>query len=87
MIIAELLALLNDASDDQTQVLALIAGHDGYREVTAHLDVDGDLPLLATAILAPLELVVLEQQVERERIPVERIEAGWDDLVRRVVGG
>lgn len=47
---------------------------------------DGDLPLLATAIRAPLELVVLEQQVERERIPVERLEADWDDQVRRVVG-
>ena len=44
------------------------------------------VPLLATALLAPLEAVVLEQQVTRERLPVERVEAGWDDLVRRVVG-
>ena len=56
------------------------------RYLLRELGVDGDLPLLATAILAPLELVVLEQQVERERIPVERLEAAWDDLVRRVVG-
>jgi AcrR family transcriptional regulator len=56
------------------------------RYLLTDLGVTGDLPLLATAILAPLELVVLQQQVDRERIPVERLEAGWDDLVRRVVG-
>jgi hypothetical protein len=42
--------------------------------------------MLATALLAPLEMVVLEQQVTREHLPLDRIEAGWDDLVRRVVG-
>ena len=56
------------------------------RHLLGELGVDGDLPLLATAILAPLELVVLQQQVDRERIPLERLEAGWDDLVHRVVG-
>ena len=46
----------------------------------------GDLLMLATALLAPLEMVVLEQQVNRELISLERVEAGWDDLVGRVVG-
>ncbi len=67
-------------------VAALSFANMHVRYLLRELGVDGDLPLLATAILAPLELVVLEQQVERERIPVERLEAGWDDLVRRVVG-
>lgn len=56
------------------------------RYLLGELGVTGDLLMLATAILAPLEMVVLEQQVTREQLPLERIEAGWDDLVRRVVG-
>ena len=42
--------------------------------------------LLSIAILAPLDIMVIEQQ-QRDHISLERIEAGWDDLVRRVVGG
>lgn len=56
------------------------------RYLLGELGVTGDLLMLATALLAPLELVVLEQQVTREHLPLDRIEAGWDDLVRRVVG-
>ncbi|WP_242497373.1 TetR/AcrR family transcriptional regulator [Nocardioides oleivorans] len=56
------------------------------RYLLSELGVSGDLLMLATAVLAPLELVVLEQQVTREHLPIERIEAGWDDLVRRIVG-
>ncbi|KRF07939.1 TetR family transcriptional regulator [Nocardioides sp. Soil777] len=70
----------------QRSVAAMSFANMHVRYLLRELGVDGDLPLLATAILAPLELVVLEQQVERERIPVERLEAAWDDLVRRVVG-
>ena len=67
-------------------VAALSFANMHVRYLLRELGVEGDLPLLATAILAPLEIVVLQQQVQRERIPVERLEAGWDDLVRRVVG-
>lgn len=49
------------------------------------LGVTGDVPLLAVAILAPLEVPILQQQVDHDRVPLERIEAAWDDLVRRVV--
>jgi len=34
------------------------------------------------ALLAPLEVVILEQQAHIEGMEVSRIEAGWDDLVR-----
>ena len=57
------------------------------RYLLGELGVTGDLLMLATAVLAPLEMVVLEQQVTREQMPLERIEAGWDDPVRRIVGG
>ena len=56
------------------------------RYLLSELGVAGDLPVLATALLAPLEVVILEQQVHIEGMEVSRIEAGWDDLVRRVVG-
>ena len=76
------------------------AGHSGARSFAAvsfsamhvryllsAIGVRGDIGLLATALLAPLEVVILEQQTGREHISIERIEAGWDDLVRRVVNG
>lgn len=57
------------------------------RHLLGALGVAGDLSLLATALLAPLEVPILEQQTDREHMEVARIEAGWDDLVRRVVSG
>lgn len=74
------------------------AGHAGTRAFAAvsfaamhvrylltELGVGGDVPILATALLAPLEIVVLQQQTHIEQIPVDRIARGWEDLVRRVV--
>ena len=57
------------------------------RYLLAELDVRGDLPFLTTALLAPLEVPVLEQQVEIEEMQVRRIIIGWEDLVTRVVNG
>jgi len=67
-------------------VAALSFANMHVRYLMRELGVDGDLLMLATAVLAPLEMVVLEQQVTREQMPLDRIEAGWDELVRRVVG-
>lgn len=64
---------------------SFIAMH--VRHLLGLLDVRGDLPLLATALLAPLEVVVLRQQVEVEGLEVARIAAAWEDVVRRVVAG
>ncbi|GAA3806837.1 helix-turn-helix domain-containing protein [Nocardioides panacisoli] len=55
------------------------------RYLLEQLGVQGDVPYLATALVAPLEMIVLRQQVNREQVPLERIQAGWEDLVRRVV--
>lgn len=73
------------------------AGHRSYaaysftamhvRYLLAELGVDGDLALLATALLAPLELPILHQQVRVDGFPVERVYDGWVDLTRRVTGG
>lgn len=50
------------------------------------LGVTGDLPLLATALLAPLEIPILHQQVEADGLSVDRVYAAWADLAHRVVG-
>ncbi|QIK77029.1 TetR/AcrR family transcriptional regulator [Nocardioides piscis] len=55
------------------------------RHLLGELGVRGDLPLLASSLLAPLEVPIVEQQVHGEQMGLERISAGWDDLVRRVV--
>ncbi|WP_426243949.1 TetR/AcrR family transcriptional regulator [Nocardioides sp. LHG3406-4] len=56
------------------------------RHLLDQLGVRGDIPMLATALIAPLEVTILTQQTEIEHVSVGRIQAGWDDLVRRVVG-
>jgi AcrR family transcriptional regulator len=57
------------------------------RYLLGEIGVRGDIALLATALLAPLEVPILRQQVDVENMDVDRILAGWEDLVRRVVGG
>jgi len=54
------------------------------RYLLGELGVRGDIALLAVALLAPLELPILDQQVRLEQIDVERIHAGWADLAYRV---
>ena len=39
------------------------------RYLLEELGVEGDLPLLATALLAPMEMPILHQQVARRRVP------------------
>ena len=56
------------------------------RHLLGELGVTGDLTMLATALLAPLEGPILEQQVQRDGFPVDRVYHGWVDLARRVVG-
>ncbi|WP_370250452.1 TetR/AcrR family transcriptional regulator [Nocardioides sp.] len=73
------------------------AGHTGSRSVPAAsfaqlhvrhlltaLEVPGDVAYLAVALLAPLEGPIVQQQL-REGVPIERLEAGWHDLVDRLV--
>jgi len=55
------------------------------RHLLAELGVHGDLPLLATALMAPLEAAILDQQVRIERLGVDRVLAAWVDLAGRVV--
>ena len=56
------------------------------RYLLHELGVTGDLPLLAVALLAPLEAPIVDQQVTVEGFPLERVYAGWVDLAGRIVG-
>ena len=56
------------------------------RYLLSELGVDGDIALLAVALMAPLEAPILEQQISIERIDVDRVYAGWVDLARRIAG-
>lgn len=51
------------------------------------LEVRGDRPFLARALLAPLESVMVEQALVSDGFPVERFVQGWEDLARRIVNG
>ena len=54
------------------------------RHLMNELEVSGDIALLATALLAPLEVPILEQQVRIEGIDVDRIIEAWTDLAHRI---
>ena len=54
------------------------------RHLLGELGVRGDIPLLAVALMAPLELPILDQQLRIERLDVERVHAGWADLAHRI---
>ncbi len=55
------------------------------RFLLGQLEVDGDLMILTTALLAPLELPIGEPHA-LDGFPSERVYTGWVDLARRIVG-
>ncbi len=79
-------ALISAASAPETRSYAaysFAATH--LRYLLDELGVAGDIALLATALLAALEVPILLQQTEIEDMDVERIVAGWEDLADRVI--
>ncbi len=80
---AELIRAAGRAGERSYAAVSFAAMH--VRYLLTELGVRGDVVFLATALLAPLEMVVLVQQTRIDEIPLTRIQHGWDDLVRRVV--
>ncbi len=64
-------------------VLGFAALH--VRLLLGELGVEGDLRYLASALIAPLGLQVLRQQIRHGGMSEAQVLAGWTDLVRRVV--
>ena len=85
LLYAELIRAAGRAgSNRSTAAYSFVAMH--MRYLLHELGVTGDLPLLAVALLAPLEAPILDQQVTVEGFPLERVYAGWVDLAGRIVG-
>jgi AcrR family transcriptional regulator len=80
---AELIEAAGYPGQRSLEALSFTTMH--VRYLLGELGVEGDLPYLATALVAPLELIVLRQQADRDQISTTRIVAGWTDLVHRVV--
>ena len=78
-----LLAASGDTSQRSYAAYSFTATH--VRYLLDQIGVRGDIALLATAILAPLEVPILLQQTRTEGMDVDRILAGWEDLVERVL--
>lgn len=81
---ADLIRNAGRASTPSYAAYSFAAMH--VRYLLSQLGVHGDLPLLATALVAPLEAPILDQQVRAEGIDVDRVYAGWVDVARRLVG-
>lgn len=69
---------------DNYAVTGFVTMH--VRILLAELGVEGNLPYLATALVAPLSLPVLRQQFDQAQMSEDQVMAGWEELVRRVVG-
>jgi AcrR family transcriptional regulator len=80
---AALIRAAAGAPDRNYAVYSFAATH--LRYLLDQLDVEGDIALLGTALLAPLEVPILEQQIEIEGMDVDRIAAAWEDLAERII--
>ncbi|MBZ5733105.1 TetR/AcrR family transcriptional regulator [Nocardioides sp. TRM66260-LWL] len=80
---ADLIAASGYPGGRSVAAIGFIASH--VRHLLGEIGVEGDLPLLTTALIAPLEVPVLVQQVRREGHSVARVQDAWADLVRRVL--
>lgn len=79
---AELIRAAGRAGSRSYAAYSFAAMH--VRYLLGELGVTGDLPILAVALLAPLEGPILEQQVQVDGFPVDRVYHGWVDLARRI---
>lgn len=81
---ADLIDAAGQAGVRSFAAYSFVAMH--VRYLLSELGVTGDLPLLATALLAPMEMPILNQQLRIDGFAIERVHAGWVDLARRIVG-
>jgi AcrR family transcriptional regulator len=82
--LADLIRAAGRAGSRSYSAYSFVAMH--TRHLMSELRVSGDIALLATALLAPLEVPILEQQVRIEGIDVDRIMEAWEDLAHRITG-
>jgi AcrR family transcriptional regulator len=81
---AALVLAAGDAATRSYAAYSFAAMH--VKHLLGELGVDGDLPILCTALLAPLDVRILEQQIRVEGFGVDRVYDGWVDLAHRITG-
>ena len=81
---ADLIRAAGRAGTRSYAAYSFVAMH--TRHLLGELGVTGDIALLSTALLAPLEVPILDQQVQIEGIDVDRIYEAWVDLAHRITG-
>lgn len=82
LLLADLIRAAGAAGTRSYAAYSFVAMH--TRHLLNELGVEGDIALLSTALLAPLEVPILEQQVQIEGIHVDRIVEAWTDLAHRI---
>jgi AcrR family transcriptional regulator len=80
--LADLIRAAGRAASRSYAAYSFVAMH--TRHLMGELGVSGDIPLLSTALLAPLEVPILEQQVRIEGIHTDRIFEAWVELAHRI---
>jgi AcrR family transcriptional regulator len=80
--LADLIRAAGRAGSRSYAAYSFVAMH--TRHLMGELGVTGDIALLSTALLAPLEVPILEQQVHIEGIDVDRIYEAWAELAHRI---
>ncbi len=80
----DLLRAAGAAGSRSSPALSFVVQH--VQHLLVQLGVTGDVRLLATALMAPLEIGLLDE-MRTKGIDTERILHGWLDLARRIVGG
>ena len=82
LLLTDLIRAAGAAGTRSYAAYSFVAMH--TRHLMGELGVEGDIALLSTALLAPLEVPILEQQVRIEGIHVDRIVDSWTDLAHRI---
>ena len=82
LLFADLIRAAGRAGTRSYAAYSFVAMH--TRHLLGELGVRGDIALLATALLAPLEVPILDQQVRIEGIDIDRIYEAWVDLAHRI---
>jgi AcrR family transcriptional regulator len=82
---ADLIRAAGRAGTRSYAAYSFVAMH--VRHLLSELGVSGDIALLATALVAPLEVPILDQQLRIERMDLDRILEGWEDLAHRITRG
>lgn len=80
----ELLRAAENSSESRFAAPAQAVGRTHVSTLLRSVPVDGDTEVLTYTLLATLEATLVLHQIRDAGMTIERLQAGWDDLVRRI---